>query len=280
MKTFISNISGNISKSGALSLFITTFFVTMWLASCDSNDCPAPQMASLSAAKSIPLIKERNSPMCKVNLNIMYVKGTEGNKANEINKTIEYRLFGISGVGIKHAADSFMEKYTSDYIENFAPLYKADMGDESKTSWYDFYYNVHTSVVDGRPGIMVYRIDIEYYEGGAHAIKQTFYINFDIETGKQIAISDIFVPGHTRQLNLLLLEALKEKTETEDINGLHSKGYLCSTEIFAPENFIIGNKGITFIYNTYEIAPYDRGMTELYIEYSDIGKLMKDNKKD
>ena len=46
-------------------------------------------------------------------------------------------------------------------------------------------------------------------------------------------------------------------------------------DMFPTENFIIGEETLTFIYNPYEIAPYNMGMTELIIPYSDIEKILK-----
>ncbi|NPD93018.1 RsiV family protein [Xylanibacter muris] len=279
MKTYILNIKDCIAISNVLSPSLLTLSIAICIAACGNKNIKNPETDRITVTRSVHLTKDSDSPMCKVSMDIIYVKDTEGEKSKSINNAIEKRLFDMSDVGMKHAADSFATRYTTEYMENFAALYKADRGDENKTSWYNFYYNIQTSVGNGKPGVMVYKIDSEYYEGGAHSIKQIFYLNFDNETGKPLTVNDIFVPGHTKQLNSIVLDALKEKAEAEDINELQDKGYLCSTEMFVPENFIIGEDGITFIYNTYEIAPYDNGMTELYIRYSDIRKLMKSDNK-
>ena len=43
------------------------------------------------------------------------------------------------------------------------------------------------------------------------------------------------------------------------------------------ENFILSEETITFVYNPYEIAPYNVGSTELIIPFSDIKELLKNS---
>ena len=53
-------------------------------------------------------------------------------------------------------------------------------------------------------------------------------------------------------------------------------GYEFPNDTFAlNDNFSIGAKGITFLYNTYEIALYADGPTELFLTYHEIKDLLK-----
>lgn len=61
------------------------------------------------------------------------------------------------------------------------------------------------------------------------------------------------------------------------MSALRDKGYLYSMDMFPSENFILGEETITFIYNPYEIAPYNVGSTELIIPFSDIKDLLKNS---
>ena len=100
-------------------------------------------------------------------------------------------------------------------------------------------------------------------------------MNFDNKTGQQLTLADVFVPGYEQPLNELLQEALIEKVSAKDVDDLRSKGYLYSMEMFAPENFVLGEDEVTFVYNPYEIAPYAMGMVELTIDNDELTKLWK-----
>ena len=71
-----------------------------------------------------------------------------------------------------------------------------------------------------------------------------------------------------------LLEALEEKVGASNLKELHNRGYLYSMDMFPSENFILGDDAITFIYNPYEIAPYEKGCIELKIAYDAIDNIL------
>lgn len=244
------------------------------LAACGGDDRAIDiDFESIKAEKTVALNDEANSPDCKIALEVMAAKGN-GKVAQAVNNAIMAKLFDFSGVSPKVAVDSFANKYTSDYVANMTPLYKDDSGDPHKQSWYQYRYDVKTSVKDGRKGVCVYVINLFYYEGGAHGIDHTLTMNFDKQTGKQLMLADVFVPGYAQQLNERLIDALLKKVGAKTVNELHDKDYLYSTDMFPSENFILGEDGITFIYNPYEIAPYSKGKIELTIDYDDLEDIL------
>ena len=122
---------------------------------------------------------------------------------------------------------------------------------------------------------MTYFIDTYNFQGGAHGLNQLLTLNFDKTTGKTLTLEDVLVPGYKVKLNNLLQKALLKKANCKDINELHDKGYLFSMEMYPSNNYVLGKEGITFIYNPYEIAPYELGRIELTISYDDMENLMK-----
>lgn len=244
------------------------------LAACGGDDRAINiDFESVEASKTVALTKDADSPECKISLDVMAAKGN-GKAEQAINKAIVAKLFDFTNLSPKVAVDSFARKYTSDYVENMSLLYKDDRGDESKKPWYQYYYDVKTKVEDGREGVCVYIINISYYEGGAHGIEHTLTMNFDKQTGKQLTLADVFVAGYQQKLNEKLVDALLKKVDVNNVNELHDKDYLYSTDMFPSENFILGEDEITFIYNPYEIAPYEKGKTEISLDYDDLEDIM------
>lgn len=228
---------------------------------------------TISASKKVALTKETDSPECNISLEVMAAKGND-KVAQAVNKAILAKLFDFENLSPKVAVDSFARKYTSDYLANMSPLYKDDKGDEQKKPWYQYSYDVKTKVSDGRVGVAVYTINLSYYEGGAHGIDHTLVMNFDKQTGKQLSLADVFVEGYQQKLNEKLISALLKKIGVSTVSELHDKDYLYSTDMFPSENFILGEDEITFIYNPYEIAPYEKGKTELSLDYDDLEEIL------
>jgi hypothetical protein len=100
-------------------------------------------------------------------------------------------------------------------------------------------------------------------------------MNFNIETAKEIKMKDIFVDGYETQLPRLLLKALMEKTETQNREQLKEMGYLDQVEMYVPENFIVSDNTITFIFNPSEIASLELGTIELVLTYAQLKKYVK-----
>lgn len=252
--------------------------VSLAMIACASDDDKAVDFAQATTEKTTKLDNGDNSPQCCVKISVDYAKTGDSKIDDAINNAVERELFGFEGIDMKAAADSFANQYSADYRKSLATLYKADKADESKKPWYEYKYEVTTETKSGRKGLTVYTANIEYYEGGAHGVSLLTAMNFDNATGRRLSLGDIFVPGHEKRLNEILFKALEEKTGKHGIDELKAEGYLCNTDIYAPQNFILDSDGMTFIYNAYEIAPYDKGRTELTIDYDDMEDLLAKDK--
>ena len=249
--------------------------VSIVMVSCGIGDMRSIDSDEVSVERQASLTNEKESPTCEVRLKMTYLKESYGELAHAVNRTVVKRLFDLEGLTMEQAADSFANVYIRSYKLNFAPLYRDDRGDEQKKAWYEYRYNIDTHMESRLEHVMTYFVNLDYYEGGAHGITQLLTMNFDEKTGEYITLSDIFIPGYESQLSELLLEKLLQATGAKNIEDLHDKGYLYSMDMFAPENFILNDDGITFIYNPYEIAPYSIGRTELSVSNEEIEGLRK-----
>jgi hypothetical protein len=122
---------------------------------------------------------------------------------------------------------------------------------------------------------VVYVVETDCYEGGAHGIQQQLVMNFNTTTGEQLKLANIFVPGYERRLSDLLLEKLMDQLDVKTQDELKQKDYLYAVDMFPTENFMLGEDELTFIYNTYEIAPYSVGRTELKLKWDEVEDLLK-----
>lgn len=268
---------GIMTKGIAATVLMAT---AVLMASCGSEGEVKTEFKRAVKDVSAKLTREADSPQCTVHLNIAYAvqdpKEAEKSKAAQVmNKTVMGRLLDMEEMTMVQAVDSFANKYVHDYQKNFAPLYREDKGDEGKRAWYEYRYKVDTETRAGRKGTVVYTATLEYYEGGAHGISQRLVMNFDEKTGLQVKLGDVFVPGYEGRLNELLLDALKDYADARSLNELHEKGYLYSMDMFAPENFILDEDEVIFVYNPFEIAPYTAGIIELHIDNDDLKEIAK-----
>lgn len=262
----------NIIIWASLSVAVTA------LSSCGSEkESEELKFTTVKVEKSVAITQEDGAPHCCVMLSLPVPKADKSQRAKTISATIAQQLLDIDldSLDLKQAADSFANSYTRNYQKDFTTLFREDRNDPEKRSWYEYHYNITGDIKTGRKGVTIYSAIVDYYEGGAHGINQRIVMNFDNHTGKLLTLADVFLQGFEMPLNEKLQAKLMEITDTKDMDALHEKGYLYSMDIFAPENFCLGDDAITFIYNPYEIASYSEGIIEVELDYSELKDILR-----
>ena len=98
--------------------------------------------------------------------------------------------------------------------------------------------------------------------GGAHGNLIINFLNFDVYTGKHLKNEDLF------QDYLSFTEIAKDyfNEEIADKKEL----YFEPDNFKLPKNIGFNDGGVIILYNTYEIAPYSSGITEINIPWEDL----------
>ena len=263
-----------------IGLWVVTLLLT---GSCGSKEVNGIKFEKAHAEKEVMLAEGNDAPSCKVLLEVVYAVETEGNRAvvTAINNAIEEQLLGMQGLTMQQAVDSFVSQYTMDYRKSLAEMYEQDKSDAEKHAWYEYHYSVTTEVQQAEcealddKVVATVKANLDYFEGGAHGIEQQLVMNFDSETGKRLTLEDIFVPGYEHRLSELLLEKLMDQQDVKTLDELKAKDYLYTMDMFPSVNFIVKDDGLTFIYNPYEIAPYDKGRTEINVSFSEAKGILR-----
>lgn len=258
------------------SAFLLSLFIILVAVACGGGNDDAQPLTfnKATVSRQVKLTADADAPQCSIDIAVDYAN--TGNTATDktINNAIERELFGMENISMKAAIDSFAQQYVADYAESLAPLYRADRADKEKHKWYEYSYNVKTETTEGLKGYTVLRATTEYYEGGAHSVSLQTVLNFDNKSGKLVTLADVFVKGSDKRLAEILLDALEDKTGKKGIDELKADGYLCTTDMYAPQNFVLGSDAITFVFNAYEIAPYEKGLIELTVDYDTVDDLL------
>jgi hypothetical protein len=209
-----------------------------------------------------------------VDIRLEQATPSSGRAGEIINATVTERLLDRNDDNMQKSAEAYVDEYTSNYQRSLLPLYNQDSDDVHKQAWYHYHYIINSHTQTGSKGTLVYLADLNYCEGGDHSVNQQVVMNFEAKTGRLLNIRDVFIEGFEEQLKPLLLKALQEKTGFDTVKALKDNGYLNNSDIYVPENFILGSDAITFIYNPDEIAPYTVGTIELTIAYAAIDRLL------
>ncbi|MCH3970895.1 MAG: RsiV family protein [Prevotella sp.] len=225
---------------------------------------------SLSVDTIVRLSPKTGSPSLKLQLNLTYIKGKNAERINPVLLrsgilSPDYLSLSSERMTVRTAVDSFVNAYSRGYMKDYAAIYKQD---PTHPTSLNNVYILHTHVESRADHTLNYFANIHYYGGGIHPLDQTLVRNFDTKTGKLITLNDLFVPGYQKGIEEVIRQALLKKYKVDNWQQLARRYFFASGKIYAPDNFIVGDKEITFIYCEDEIAPHSEGEIRLTIKKS------------
>ena len=250
------------------------------------NDTPVKNICLEEAAH---LTGDASSPFCDFSIDYSYLNEKDDSVAVRINRTIQGELFGEDFASLmpEAAVDSFKNTYIRDYREEVGNAYRADVAKASPEDeiprWYNYTYSLVTSVEEGRHGTVLVTADTFMDTGGAHPNQWSRWLNFSFMDGRLFTIEDVFQPSAQESVRQMLLNSLirqqaelhPEETIT-NVEDLQKIGFLQFTDIYIPENFLLGKERMSFLFNRYDIAPYVAGSIVIELPYEEIGAYLNE----
>ncbi|MFC6051387.1 hypothetical protein A6M14_01330 [Acinetobacter sp. Ac_877] len=117
-------------------------------------------------------------------------------------------------------------------------------------------------------------LNSSHYLGGAHGSSSQTYFNFDLETNKQVKLSDIVEKDKLKELDAKAYEAFKAWVIESEI-ATNVEEYEQAWKFKLSDNFNLGKKGLILQYAEYEIGPYVVGLPRLVIPYEQLNGIIK-----
>jgi hypothetical protein len=166
----------------------------------------------------------------------------------------------LSTIGIEKAAKNFLKShdvYHHDFPESPA----------------GYAWDQNISVLVQHENLVPFVLTSYTYTGGAHGIESIHYYNWDNNDHRIYKLDNLLINNYKDQLNNIAEKIYRKNeglTEDETLNGSFE-----NDKFSLNNNFLIGEKGLKFLYNPYEIKSFAEGTTELLIPYSAIQMLIK-----
>ena len=114
------------------------------------------------------------------------------------------------------------------------------------------------------------------YTGGAHGNGYNNYFQFDKSTGRYLELADFFTDINA--LNKIAEPHFRKLFKLTAEESLNDYGFWFENNQFSVyENFTFNGGEVLFYYNSYDIAPYSGGPTELLIPLEEVKHLLKRN---
>jgi hypothetical protein len=128
-------------------------------------------------------------------------------------------------------------------------------------------------VVLNTEDVVTLRLEYFGYTGGAHANSEVTYKSLELPTGKGLEISDVITD--MQQFTALAENEFRKVRKLSPDANYEEAGFWFSDNRFAlPDTFGLLRDGIILYYNSYEIAPYSSGPTEIKLSKKQLGDLL------
>jgi len=131
---------------------------------------------------------------------------------------------------------------------------------------YRFKKSYSVAYVDQR--LLSVESDLNVYDGSPHIYSNRTYKNYDLNTGDSLKLDSLFLRGGKYFLDSVGEICFRKQTGLGPEADLITAGYFWNDSMFhVNSNFYFTISGICFVYNTYEIASYNVGITKFIIPY-------------
>jgi hypothetical protein len=223
------------------------------------------------------LYNDTTKPYCNLQITFTYpVSCTDTSLLKPIQSIFIAKYFGADlsgatpGEAIEIYKNRFIENYRQFEYDSDKSAYMFDEHIDDAQSSFSYYEISRSEVFFNRQGILSFSIYSENYTGGAHGSHGFDGYTVDLNTGKLLGESDIFCEGYFDAIAAAIVQKIVRENNLSDAKELENIGYADIREIVPNGNFLVNGKGITYIFNEYEIAPYVMGKTEVLLPYSEI----------
>jgi len=141
-----------------------------------------------------------------------------------------------------------------------------------------YYKEPHTTSVTGyyeiktneRGVLSLVIINYTYHQHAAHGLTIAKSLNYDVCTGKNYLLHELFKPGSNYVK--VISDIIKKQIKERDIPLIEE-----FKEIRPDQDYYIADKSLVIYFQLYELAPYVYGMPHFPISVYDIVSLVKEN---
>ncbi len=196
---------------------------------------------------------------CRVNM--LMPTALFGHDINALQDSIMQRAFGKYGADHNKLIEEQMKERAADYGYTLADTVLPDTltARMNYLACVDGFASVEGDVETLTPKVLSYATNVsEYSPGAAHGNYGISYINYDLETGKIIKLSDILTPEGIVEMPIRLrstAEQMRDVIGRTDIDALPGG-----------DNFYItASYELVFSYQPYEVASYAQGEIQIPI---------------
>lgn len=245
--------------------------------SCASTDCKLDPYHTSNNQRIVkgevrkPLVTQNKQDTGFVHITFSYYNELDSSFKDSINHFISSSTQMMTEFEGEDEVQSLSNKYFSDQADSFIVIYKEEQALDDYDPIWDMEFGF--DIDDHYSSFAELTFSGWSYTGGAHG--NGFYTvhMFDKSTGILLDLDDFF--KDVERLNSIAEHYFRKLQGLTGEDDLGEAGFWFDNNEFAVNNnFYFSGKSLVFYFNTYEIAPYAGGPTELEIPIEEIKHLL------
>lgn len=185
-------------------------------------------------------------------------------------RSVLYKITGCDTNSNTNIRDC-IDQLNSDYYTDYRDLLKGMDSNDLVAAPSHFNRLTNNIIYYNKDGMVVLNDFYSEYTGGAHGNYGSTFLCIDCKEQKVLQLSDV-MNIDTARLVVLLERKARDMFGMNNAEPLTSQ--MLAEELYVPSNFYITNKGVVFVYGTYEIASYADGEINLFIPYEQLMDLL------
>jgi hypothetical protein len=247
--------------------YLTGFIIAVNFLSCAVSETkkeqPSFSFTMSQFKKSSPDCKISDSTFC-ASYEVNYPVFTDLLDSSRLK--IEKAINANVSMGNPEAEGWTMEMIADNFINNFE-TFKKD-SPELSSSWY---YKANVGIETLVDTLLSLSVKDEFFTGGAHGGGGKYFISINPITSEPVTLNKVLRNGYDEALRTEGEKAFRQNHHLLDTASLIENGFEFPENKFKlNNNYGFTRDGIVFVFNSYEIASYAEGPTEILIPYEKI----------
>lgn len=230
---------------------------------------------TLSIDTVAPLFAGAEEPACHFRLSMEYPTSAASEELlHVVDEFIVSLYFKEDYVGL--SCEAAATKYCKDYLSAYEEEGKGVLEAYGKNIGEAIPWMSYEEISTGRVlycdhGFLSYAVSFYSYRGGAHGNSSVSNKVLNLATYCPLYLNDLFNGTGFLEVSAILRNTLAKNYGCASVAELaETEPFFSPEEIDLTENFFIDDKGITWQYNPYEIAPYSMGLITVTLSWAQV----------
>lgn len=236
---------------------------------------------SIHSVKNYHLNNDSTQPSCNLKMTFIYPKScSDAFSLDSLQHIFLTSFFDESYSHLKpsDAVAAYEKAYVDNYIQD-VNIYIKDREQSSHDdapAYLSYYETIDNEIKFNKANILAFQVVLTTYKGGSTSYEFLKNKVVNLETGQLISEEDIFNPGFEKLLSQIFKNHLLKANKVQTVNELENIGYFGIDEMIPNDNFLLDNKGVTYIFNKGENSVLQLDAIKIFIPYEDLTLVLKE----